>query len=297
MEWRVNMNKMKQDMSFNNIFRALFPAILYMLISSMVEVTVCLYIFLSGSYGDVETTNGLDFFYMFSENINDMAVHYGYLITFFSALISAVIFFLIFMKECNKNREYLKAYLSNRVKGLDLIKIFLLGASAGPGLSRLLTLIRIKKILEDYERVSKNLLNGPLIIQIISIALIVPVTEELIYRGVIYLRLRKMTTMRQAAFVTSMIFGLFHFNLLQAMYAFLLSFILLFVFEKYKSITVCIVLHGTANLIAVISEYYGIFNFINKNIMIYLAVMIVELLTATLLMDRMYYEEHTKKWS
>ena len=278
------MNKNQKGDKNDHIWRALFPVVLYILISLMVEMLIGICFLIKSTHGNTNQSEEKDYFHSFSQTLNHVETQYGYFITFLSAFIAAFVFYFVFKEECKKNDGFSHAYHLKQMKRRNLVKVILLGGTAGPGLSRLLSLIRIKSILEDYEKVSSTLLNGPVILQIISLTIIVPVTEELIYRGVVYLRLRKELGRKTGMVITSLVFGLFHFNLLQGMYAFLLSFLLLFVFEKYRTIIACILLHGTANMIAVVSRTFALFDIANKNMVVYLVFMIVELITAAALL-------------
>ena len=51
-----------------------------------------------------------------------------------------------------------------------------------------------------------------------------------------------------AAILSSIIFGAFHGNMVQAVYAFLIGLVCVFVYEKYKSIVASIFLHISANM-------------------------------------------------
>ena len=52
-----------------------------------------------------------------------------------------------------------------------------------------------------------------------------------------------------AVILTSIIFSLFHSNIIDAIYAFIVSFILIYVYEKYKTIKAPFIVHIVSNVI------------------------------------------------
>lgn len=104
----------------------------------------------------------------------------------------------------------------------------------------------------SYDETSVALSTGPVIIQILATAVGAPIVEELMFRGVIYRRIRRMVNVIPAAIITSLLFGIYHGNWIQGPYAFLVGLACVFVYERYKSIIAPIILHGTANFFATI---------------------------------------------
>lgn len=89
----------------------------------------------------------------------------------------------------------------------------------------------------------------PLIIQILTTGLMGPILEELLFRGIVFNRLRQMTSLNKSTLFTSILFALFHLpNVVNAIYAFILSFILIKVYLKYNTIKTPIIIHVFANI-------------------------------------------------
>ena len=87
----------------------------------------------------------------------------------------------------------------------------------------------------------------PIIIQKISSGIIGPILEELVFRGIVYNKLKEFNKPMNAIIITSVIFGIIHTNPLNALYAFGVSFIFIFLYEKYKSIKAPILMHISLN--------------------------------------------------
>ncbi len=82
----------------------------------------------------------------------------------------------------------------------------------------------------------------------LAAVLMAPVLEEIVFRGLIYTRLKKGLPGIAAAVLTSLAFGLAHGTIIWAIYTFIFSMLLIWVFERFQSLAACIVLHMAYNL-------------------------------------------------
>jgi membrane protease YdiL (CAAX protease family) len=94
--------------------------------------------------------------------------------------------------------------------------------------------------------------NVNLIIQFISLCAIGPACEELIFRGLVYRRTRDYLGVWWAVLLSSIIFGVYHQNLTQGVFAFFFGIVLAAVYEHYGTIWAAIAAHAANNLYAVI---------------------------------------------
>ena len=114
-----------------------------------------------------------------------------------------------------------------------------------------------KFMIDSYVGTSEALTSGPFIIQALATAVGAPIVEELMFRGVIYRRLRRMAGVIPSAIIVSLLFGVYHGNWIQAPYAFLLGMACVYVYERYKSIIAPMILHGTANFVAILITFFA----------------------------------------
>ncbi len=109
----------------------------------------------------------------------------------------------------------------------------------------------------------QDLLSSPLAIQLIGLGILVPIAEELTYRGLLYERLQEQMAFSykqsslgrkrvMAAVLVAGIFAVLHGNLIQMLYAFPLSFLLTGAYEWTGSLWGSIAFHMGANLITVL---------------------------------------------
>lgn len=104
----------------------------------------------------------------------------------------------------------------------------------------------------SYEETSRLLYQPPLPVQIICMVVIIPLTEELVFRGIGFFGVRRWFSFWPAALATALFFALFHGNLPQGIYAFALGVMLAFCCERYRSLFAAWLFHGTANLTSVV---------------------------------------------
>lgn len=101
----------------------------------------------------------------------------------------------------------------------------------------------------------------PLSFRLIAFVIIGPFSEEVLFRGVIFSRFRKVIPLWAAAIGCALFFGLYHGNLMQGLYAFIMGFILCLIMDYGGSFIYAFLFHVIANLISnLCAEYANINN-------------------------------------
>ena len=98
----------------------------------------------------------------------------------------------------------------------------------------------------------EQLLASQLAVQIIGLGILVPVAEELIFRGLLYARIRRTLPVWASVLTASVIFALYHGNMIQILFAFPMAIILTLLYEKGKWISYPILFHMGVNLTTVV---------------------------------------------
>lgn len=88
--------------------------------------------------------------------------------------------------------------------------------------------------------------NTSIIVALITTGILGPILEEIVFRGIVYEKLKKLFP-TMSIWITGLLFGLFHGNIIQFIYAFIFNIILIKFYEKYKSIYAPIIIHISAN--------------------------------------------------
>lgn len=91
-----------------------------------------------------------------------------------------------------------------------------------------------------------------ILVQIIGLGILVPIAEELIFRGLIYQRMKRLMPLWAAALLSSLLFAAYHGNMIQMIFAFPMALALTWVYERGKGFAYPVLFHMGANLAAVI---------------------------------------------
>lgn len=132
------------------------------------------------------------------------------------------------------------------------------GALAGHGVSILCSFIALTGIFGTYTLTENMLAGAGLIIAVIKAVLLVPFTEELVFRGLVFNRTERYAGFWGAALISSVLFGIYHMNLLQGIYGFICGMILCLIYRYAGNLWACILFHAGANLVSLILEVAGV---------------------------------------
>ena len=130
--------------------------------------------------------------------------------------------------------------------------IVILGIGMCLAVNNIITMLNLQRFFGGYQQVAESLYRNNLVFELIAMGLIIPFTEELLFRGLCFLRLRERLPFWLAAFFSALLFGVYHGNALQGIYAFCLGLAMSYVYERYRSLMAPYVFHGTANLLSVL---------------------------------------------
>ena len=108
----------------------------------------------------------------------------------------------------------------------------------------------LPNIFACYDNVSEilSLKNGSPFAVLLLVVVVGPIAEELLFRGVIYGGLRTCFPVDVSALVSALIFGIYHKNIVQGLYAAAFGIILAYIFEKTQSIWGSTLMHMAFNL-------------------------------------------------
>lgn len=113
-----------------------------------------------------------------------------------------------------------------------------------------------------YDKVKGQVYQLRLFWQLAGSGILIPMAEELVFRGLSFQNLRRELDWLPAAVFTSVLFALYHGNWIQGIYAFLMGLLLALVYEAYGNLTAPWLFHASANLTVIlltsISAFGGI---------------------------------------
>ena len=167
------------------------------------------------------------------------------------------IFLYFFIKRRKKSDKYQTNYIKNESLEKPLRFVFIGLGTVGFGLmltNFLMKFLEGTAILESAKELMQNAFNarGPVqgIVLIIVIIIGAPLVEELLFRGVLFEELSRIVSTKTTIILTALIFGIYHFNILQTPNTIIMGLVLAYVYYKTRSIKAPIIIHATNNLLA-----------------------------------------------
>ena len=103
-----------------------------------------------------------------------------------------------------------------------------------------------------YNELTEIFAKAPLFLEILTVAIVAPITEELIFRGLIFKNLRRKYNFWLASIITTLIFVIAHGNVYQGLAIFPISMFFAYLYERFGKIWVPMVAHIWNNLLATI---------------------------------------------
>ncbi len=235
--------KNRERVTIGHIWGAIYPALLYLAITVVAGIILVLV------EHKVVVDNG-------SVNIQTLDDNLSLIITFFGALISAPLLIVIKYLDIKK-QKMLGGYGYQSVFFLKYLFIIPFAFSFMYAANIFVSIIEklIPSIAHSFDETAKAIYGANIYIQVITAVILGPIVEELIFRGLMYIRLKRMFGTGIAAFVTGLIFGIYHGNVSQGIYAFIFSYGAIFIYEKYKKIYAPIIMHIAANGVSVLVSF------------------------------------------
>ena len=134
------------------------------------------------------------------------------------------------------------------------------------GLNIILFVLDIAKYSEAYRQAAQTLYAPTLAVRILYSGILMPVLEELIFRGLAFRLMRRKWPFLTAMILSSLLFGIYHGNLVQFIYASLCGCLLAYLYEVYGKIWAPILAHMSMNTTTNIMTEFGMFSWILSDI-------------------------------
>lgn len=126
------------------------------------------------------------------------------------------------------------------------------------GVNLLLELIGMTNKSASYQAVAEDQYAAILPVGLICYGIITPIAEELLFRAIVYNKLKKFMKLTPALVVSAALFGMYHGNSVQGIYAFVIGALMAYMYEYFADFRVPVAIHIGANLLAYVLSYTGI---------------------------------------
>lgn len=165
-----------------------------------------------------------------------------------AAIISFGIYYLIcrgrkttIFKVCEFNR------ISLQKVALMIPAAISLGFVVGFLISKVYSLGILDEAFSTHQDLMGDIMGGSTIMTFLAVGLMGPFIEEVIFRGLIYKELRGSLSIIPALIIQAVLFGLYHMQVIQAIYSVFIGIAFGLVFIWFKSIWAPVILHVVYN--------------------------------------------------
>lgn len=141
---------------------------------------------------------------------------------------------------------------------LHVLSAVFIAGFIGTALNNIISMTPLVEMSESYKEVNEHFYGSTLALELVSSAFLTPVLEELVYRGIIFTRLKRMMPRVFAVVLSALVFSLVHFNIVQFIYALFLGIVLALLMERANHVYASIAGHMTVNFLAVLRTETGI---------------------------------------
>lgn len=228
--------------------------ILYMLLQSMIMAVGMLAISLF--FPELAQNAGTSV-----ENWSDLAVSFLLL----SSAVSVVLFGFLYRADCSERLEYREKRAPRQLDGNSVLWISVASIAFSMVSNNLIDISPLPELSGSYEETSAMLMSGSLILQLLCVGILAPIVEEILMRGIIFGRLRDMMRPAWAIFWGGLLFGIFHGNIVQGVYAACFGWFLCWLMERFGSIKATCLSHMVSNMAVSLIVSTSLYNQIFEN--------------------------------
>ena len=137
---------------------------------------------------------------------------------------------------------------TNRRSLSDGLLTVVVGFTASVGLNILFSLSGAAQQSESYQSVAEDQYAVPLLVGILLYGIVSPFAEEVVFRGILFNRMRKDFPKGMAILLSGVLFGLYHGNMVQGIYGTLMGVLMAYLYERTGRFEIPCLFHMTANL-------------------------------------------------
>lgn len=268
---------MKED-KWVRLWNMISPPAMYMFIQMGVELAVALITIIYENVKMYKTYGMINDAQAVTEKVQQMTEVNASYITVASAVMAVIFFGRMYLKER-------KSFLEENNKEINTFVMIAFGVMLSMAAGSILSAMNIDNIYGSYEKTSSLLLNGNIVYRLFALGIITPAAEEIIFRGLVFNRVKKQYGSLYGIVVSSVMFGVFHFNLVQGLYAFIIGMAFAYCYELTGDLKIPVYMHMSINVLTVLSDYYGLNSITDGNTVFKVVLILMECIIAVYLFE------------
>lgn len=208
-----------------------------------------------------------------AEKIAELSVYMSRILLEHQSLAAAFValcilpFAAFFFAKDRKAEQMAQLPVQEKAPSIQYTWIALFGVVFCLGLNVVIAMSGLAARDVSYITNSSVLYSEGIIVMLICQGIIVPVSEEMMFRGVLFKRCREQMSFWNAAFSVSLLFAFIHGTLTQLFYTLVLGVFLAYFYEKFGSLKAPVLLHIMVNVISVVLTKTGMLMWICSDFM------------------------------
>jgi len=189
---------------------------------------------------------------MVIDNIIGALNNYTYWYLLISSILTLVILAVVFFA---RRKDLMKEIYMNTFQFKSIFPVLLIAISVQILSSTITSILPVPQALVDsFANNVRSVSDEISFLSLITIGLLVPITEEVVFRGLIFSRLRLGMPIYIAVIIQAALFGLVHTGIIWRVAAFVMGIVFALIALKLGSIIPSIVAHMVANILSVLSN-------------------------------------------
>ncbi len=188
---------------------------------------------------------------------NDLTYKYTIELTGITAMLTILPCVFLYLKDRDRRKDgrLIPCPPGSKIGIPDGLLLAGLGAALSLYGNVLLGLLAQLVPIDDYSEVIEQVESGKTLwVLLICMGILAPIAEEMVFRWLIYLRLRDTFPIWAAALISSAFFGIYHGNMMQAIYAGVLGIFFALALEMTGNIWSSVILHVSANVFSLVLQ-------------------------------------------
>lgn len=236
----------QRESSFQKTWQILYPFLIYFIVHDLAQVLLAFFVNASmGWFGSAYT----EFLISNAASVNGI-------LNALSLLIGMAAVFPLAKREWQAAKEKSRGEgnKTNRKAG-DYLLLIIFAVSLAMGINFLMTLLGITNTSASYQQVAARQYGVSFWVGIFIYGMISPLAEEIVFRGVIYHRIRRFFGAALSVILCGGLFGVYHGNLVQGIYGCILGVAITYIYQLYADFSAPVLFHAAANISVFIVGY------------------------------------------
>ena len=224
------------------IWRVIYPILIHLGISMAVSIAFSMF-FIWKVISGTDISNSYDVV----EKINSSTL-YQLILT---SVLSGVITFFLYWKDQQRRKAGFLGQGEDFVWSPPVIwfSVIILAIAGSQMLNDLILVFRLNEIFPYYSQMTDDTMTGqPVWLLFLTVGLLAPAAEELIFRGLVFRRMKDFMNPWAAIILSALLFGIYHGNMIQFLYASLMGILLAVIYHRTGTLWTSILAHLVANL-------------------------------------------------